>query len=95
VGLVTRFSHAACVSYVFPHSEQVDFTGMAVWYRLALTEQVGCGLTYVERFGKSARVQPSDRVPHLETGVLNGDGETVPGAGAAEGEHVAAWLEHT
>src|SRR5690625_5500000 len=53
------------------------------------------GLGHVERLREAGPVQPRDAVADLESGVLDGGGEAVPGAGAAEREHVPARLEDT
>lgn len=53
-----------------------------------------CGLVDrladVHRLWEALRVQPCERVAHLESCVLDGDGEAVPGARAAEREQVTA-----
>jgi hypothetical protein len=51
-------------------------------------------LADVQRFRKSLRIYPGDAVPDLEPGVLNRDGEPVPGARAAECEQMPARLQH-
>ena len=48
----------------------------------------------VVALGKAAAVQPADLVAHLKPGIFNGYGHAVIGAGAAEGQQVAAGLQH-
>ena len=65
---------------------------MLIFYLLALTKPLVTAR--IHGFREALRVQPGDAVAHLEPGILDRDGETVPGAGPAEREHVPAGLEH-
>src|SRR5581483_8779737 len=51
-------------------------------------------LRHVERLGAALSVQPGEAVADLEARFLEGGGEPVVGAGAAEGEQVRPRLEH-
>jgi hypothetical protein len=48
---------------------------------------------YVPGFRKSGTIEPANGVADFEAGVFDGAGEAVVGAGAAEGEEVAAGLQ--
>src|SRR6516225_8699366 len=48
---------------------------------------------HIQRLRKPRTVKPRNGIPYLESCVFDGAGESVPGAGAAEGEEVAAGFE--
>ena len=48
---------------------------------------------HVKAFREAGAVNPGDAVAYLESGVFDRGGESVAGAGAAEGEEVAAGFE--
>jgi hypothetical protein len=69
------------------------FGAIRVVYRTLAADAVKIP-RYVARFGESRARQPRDAVADLEPGILDGDGEPVPGAGAAEGQQMPAGLQH-
>src|SRR5688500_6538093 len=80
---------------VVPHTAQVRVIGMAIWYRvLFAAAPVDTGpVAKQAALAKPGPVQPRDAVADLESGVLHGTREPVPGPGPAEREHVPAGLE--